>query len=61
MDLPPMATLFIFAAKQARTCSELAAWVDRYKPRIAASFPAPIADHVIEEARQHYRVLKGQT
>lgn len=56
-----MAALFIFAAKQARTCSELAAWVDRYKPRIAASFPAPIADHVIEEARQHYRVLKGQT
>jgi len=59
MGLPPMANLFIFAARQARNRADLATWVERYKPRIAASLPPPIAERVIEEARQHWRLLKG--
>lgn len=58
-ELTPVARAYIFAAKQARTRADLATWMAKQKPRIASNLPAPTADHVIEQAREHWRALEG--
>lgn len=55
---PPLVKAYIWAAQQARTRAELAAWMETQKPRMRQHLPAADAEQAIEGARDHWRKLE---
>lgn len=52
-----LAKTYIWAAKQARTRADLAAWMETQKPRLARYLPSPETALVIDEARKLWRSM----
>lgn len=53
-----LAKAYIWAAKQARTRADLAAWMETQKSRIERYLPSPETALVIDEARKLWRAME---